>query len=149
MLTRWNDLDRLFGTLHFLQRHLDNAPASWSGRSPLAWPADWQSDAAPKANLYDLGDSFEMSAEVPGIKKEDLGVKIQGNYLEISGKRAFAAPEGYKVHRSEREDMTFTRSFTLPADIDPDQAAAKLENGILTLTLPKAATAKARQISIG
>lgn len=146
MLTRLNDLDRLFSTLHFLQRGLDSAPAAWPGR----WPTtDWQSEAAPKANLYDLGDSFEMSAEVPGIKKEDLGVRIQGNYLEISGKRAFAAPEGYKTHRSERQNMTFTRSFTLPVDIDPEKAAAKLENGILTLTLPKAATAKARQITIG
>jgi len=145
MLTRWNDLDRLFNTLHFLQRHLDAAPVPWPGHAL----ADWQSDAAPKANLYDLGDSFEMSAEVPGIKKEDLGVKIQGNYLEISGKRAFAAPEGYKVHRSERQDITFTRSFTLPSDIDAEKVAAKLENGILTLTLPKAATAKARQIAIG
>ena len=144
MLTRLNDLDRLFSTLHFLQRHLEAAPPV-AGR----WPVDWRSDAVPKANLHDLGDSFEMSAEVPGIKKEDLGVKIQGNYLEVSGKRAIAAPEGYKTHRSERQDMTFTRSFTLPADIDPEKAAAKLENGILTLTLPKAATAKARQITIG
>jgi HSP20 family protein len=145
MLTRLNDLDRLFSTLHFLQRGLDAAPAVWPGRQPV----DWQSDAAPKANLYDLGDSFEMSAEVPGIKKEDLAVKIQGNYLEISGKREFAAPEGYKAHRGERQNIAFTRSFTLPADIDPEKAAAKLEDGILTLTLPKAATAKARQITIG
>ena len=141
MLTRLNELDRLFSTLHFLQRHLDAAPARW--------PVDWHSDAAPRANLYDLGESFEMRAEVPGITKENLGVKIQGNYLEISGKRAAATPEGYKVHRREREELTFTRSFTLPDDIDPEKAGAKLENGILTLTLPKAATAKARQIAIG
>jgi HSP20 family protein len=141
MLTRWNELDRLFSTLHFLQRHLDAAP--------VRWPVDWQSDAAPRANLYDLGESFEMQAEVPGITKENLGVKIQGNYLEISGKRVSAVPEGYKAHRCERQDMTFTRSFALPDDIDPEKVGAKLENGILTLTLPKAATAKARQIAIG
>ncbi len=105
-------------------------------------------DTHPRTNMYDSGDHFEIRAEVPGLAKDDLGIKIQGNYLEISGTRKSDAPEGYKAHRVERKASTFTRSFTLPADVDVEKVEAGLKNGILTLTLPKAEAAKPKQIEI-
>lgn len=82
------------------------------------------------------------------MTKDDLNIKIQGNYLEISGTRKSDAPEGYKVHRAEREAATFTRSFTLPSEIDAEKVNASLSDGILSLTLPKIEAAKPKQVSI-
>ena len=80
--------------------------------------------------------------------KTDLKIKIQGNYLEIGGTRTVDKPEGYKVHRSERGTERFSRSFTLPDEVDADMVSATLKDGILYLTLPKSEAAKPRQIEI-
>ena len=82
------------------------------------------------------------------MTKANLNIKIQGNYLELSGTRESDAPEGYNAHRVERGATSFTRSFTLPADIDSEKVGASLKNGILTLTLPKTEAAKPKQITI-
>ena len=102
----------------------------------------------PFANMYDTGEQFVLQAEVPGMGKDELQIRIQGNYLELSGSRRAEAPEGYKAHRVERRGSTFTRSFTLTTDVVMDRIEAELGDGILTLTLPKAAAAKAKQIEI-
>jgi HSP20 family protein len=105
-------------------------------------------NGSPRTNLYDNGDSFQIIAEVAGLTKEDLNIRIQGNYLELSGKRRPDAPEGYKVHRVERDMTSFTRSFTLPTEVNADKIEAALQNGLLTLVLPKAEAAKPKQINI-
>lgn len=145
MLTRLNDIDRMFGAMGFLH-NLDRVfgDRSW----PYRYGTRELALTAPKTNLYDTGEGFEVRAEVPGFIKEDLNVKIQGNYLEISGNRKSDVPEGYSVHRTERGTTTFSRSFTLPADVDSSKVSASLQDGILTLSLPKAEAAKPRQISI-
>jgi HSP20 family protein len=102
----------------------------------------------PRANLYESRDYLEMKAEVSGCTKDDLNVKIQGNYLEISGERKSEAPEGYTAHRVERGTASFSRSFTLPTEVDADKVEATLKNGILTLKLPKSEAAKPKQITI-
>jgi len=104
--------------------------------------------SGPRTNLYDVGDHLEMKVEVPGIAKDDLNIKVQGNYLEISGSRKSEAPEGYSAHRVECGTSTFTRSFTLPSDVDTARVEAELTNGVLVLTLPKSEAAKPKQISI-
>jgi HSP20 family protein len=102
----------------------------------------------PKTNLYDTGESLEMKVEVPGVAKDDLSVKVQGNYLEISGSQKSDGPEGYTALRVERTAKTFTRSLTLPADVDTGKVEAKMANGLLTLTLPKVEAVKPKQITI-
>ena len=103
---------------------------------------------APYTNMYDNGDHFTLQAEVPGLSKEEIEIKIQGNYLELSGNRKAVQPEGYKAHRIEQRKTAFTRSFTLQEEVDVEKIEATLDNGMLTLTLPKMEAAKARQISI-
>jgi HSP20 family protein len=98
--------------------------------------------------MYDTGENLEIRVEVPGIKREDLSIKLQGNYLEIRGTRKTETPEGYTAHRIERGATTFTRSFTLPAEVDSAQVEATLKDGILTLVLGKAEPAKPKQITI-
>lgn len=148
MFTRISDIDRMFGAMDLLRNKMDRIFGDFD-RSYDYWPGLTLKSNSPRTNLYEEGESFEIRAEVPGIAKEDLNVKIQGNYLEISGSRSRKIPEGYKIHRSEREADTFLRSFTLPNDIDSEKVEASLKDGILYLKLPKSEAAKPKQIAIG
>lgn len=147
MFARIGDIDRMFDAMGMLRGRLDDLYNELD--RPASWGSNWLAGGNyPRTNLYDRGDRFELIAEVPGLAKDDLGVKIQGNYLEISGEREVKAPEGYRVHRSERGSASFTRSLTLPADVDSGKVEATLKDGILVLALPKSEAAKPRQISI-
>ncbi len=146
MWRRWSDLDRMFQAMDMLQDRMNWFVPEYGRRRAI--PAWDSAQSGFKANLYDAGDYLEMKAEVPGIAKDDLSVKVQGNYLEISGVRKSDAPEGYTAHRVERGTAAFTRSFTLPSDIDTSKVEAQMANGLITLTLPKSEAAKPKQITI-
>ena len=147
MNARWNDLNTLLGAMDLFRTRMNTVFNEFDqSYSPGAgWSA---AQTYPRTNLSDTGDNLEFIAELAGLTKEDLHVKIQGNYLEIGGKRKPDLPEGYKVHRTERNAPTFSRSFTLPYEVDADQVVATLKDGLLKMTLPKSETAKPRQISI-
>lgn len=147
MWTRVSDFDRMFGSMDLLRSRMNRVFSEFdrSYGDDYRWRVV---NGGPRTNLYDNGDQLLIKAEVPGLSKEDLTIKIQGNYLELSGTRKSDTPEGYKAHRVERGTASFTRSFTLPADINGEKVEAVLKDGILTLTLPKAEAAKPRQISI-
>ncbi|MCL7489271.1 MAG: Hsp20/alpha crystallin family protein [Desulfobulbaceae bacterium] len=147
MWTRWSDVDRMFNAMDLLQNRMNRMFPDYGriGRFPVTWDV---AQSGPKTNLSDAGDHLELKVEVPGMVKEDLNIRLQGNYLEISGSRKSDTPEGYTVHRVERGMTTFTRSFTLPADVDSEKVEATLSNGLLTLVLPKSETAKPKQIAI-
>lgn len=146
MWTRISNIDRMFGDMDQLRSRMNRL---FSDYDQSYGSNKWQvGETTPPTNLYDNGDQLEIRAEVPGLAKEDLNIKIQGNYLELSGSYKSDAPEGYKTHRLERDNAIFTRSFTLPIDVDAEKAEAHLSNGILTLTLPKAEATKPKQIEI-
>ena len=147
MFTRMSDIDRMFGAMDLLRNRMDRLFSDYD-RSYSTGPAFTLASVSPRTNLLENGDNFEVRAEVPGISKDDLNIKIQGNYLEISGKRSADTPEGYKTHRNERGSSTFSRSFTLPDEVDSERVDATLKDGILYLTLPKSETAKPKQITI-
>ncbi|MEJ2135206.1 MAG: Hsp20/alpha crystallin family protein [Desulfofustis sp.] len=147
MFTRMSDIDRMFDAMGLLRGRFDNIFNEFD--RTVGYGPTWSVIGNyPRTNLYDKGEHFELFAEVPGLSNDDLDVKIQGNYLEISGTREVKTPEGYRAHRSERGSASFTRSLTLPSDVDPDKVSATLKDGILVLTLPKSEAAKPRQISI-
>lgn len=147
MWTRWDDIDRMFHAMDLLQSKMNRvfSDVDRFGTLPAAWSVR---ERGPRTNLYDAGDYLEIKAEVPGITKDDLSIRIQGNYLEIAGTRKSDAPEGYAAHRVERATVSFTRSFTLPADVDSGKAEASLKNGLLSLKLPKLEAAKPKKIAI-
>lgn len=147
MFTRMNEIDRMFGAMDLLRSKMDRL-FNEMDRPYLHGPAFTLGTNSPRINLLENGDKFEVRAELPGISKDDISIKIQGNYLEISGKRAIEPPEGYKLHRNERSSTTFSRSFTLPDEVDAEKVDATLKDGILYLTLPKSEAAKPRQITI-
>ncbi len=147
MWTRASDIDRMFGAMNLLHSRMNRLFTDYDrlyGRE-TGWRVV---DGLPKTNMYDLGDKLQIIAELPGIAKENLTVRIQGNYLELSGSRKSDAPQGYKPHRIERGFAGFTRSFTLPADINSEHVEAVLKDGVLTLNLPKVEAAKPKQITI-
>jgi HSP20 family protein len=147
MMTRFQDLHQILGAMDLFRNQMNSMFNDYdrTHQAGLGWAT---AESYPRTNLCDTGDNLELIAEVPGVNKEDLQIKIQGNYLEISGSHKSEGPEGYKVHRTEREAASFSRSFTLPYEVDSAKVAATLKDGLLKMTLPKSETAKPRQITI-
>lgn len=117
--------------------------------------ADWQyrdSAAAswvPPVDVFEEADRIRITAEVPGVKPEDINISLEGNLLTIHGTKQQEGEERTeRVHRYERMYGTFERTFTLPASVDPKNIKAAYDNGVLTVTLPKSEKAKPRQIEI-
>jgi len=102
----------------------------------------------PLTNLTEDKNNYYVRAELPGVKGDELDIQVTGNNLAISGERKIAAEEEARYHRREREAGTFSRMIGLPGDINPDKVDAKLENGILTVVVSKAETAKPKQITV-
>jgi HSP20 family protein len=148
MFTRLSDIDRLFGNVNLLRNRLSNLYNDFDRSFDTGYQSAMDR-SLPRTNLYEDTDHFEIRTEVPGLDKEDLTLHIQGNYLEISGNRNIDAPAGYKIHKTERESTSFSRSFTLPADVDSERVEASLKNGILYMTLPKSEAAKPKKITVG
>jgi HSP20 family protein len=104
--------------------------------------------AFPSVNVWEDSDAFHLEAEVPGLKQEDVNVAVtQRNVLTLSGERKAEDGEG-RWHRRERGFGRFQRVLRLPAPVDADKVEAKLENGVLRLTLPKHEDAKPRRIAV-
>ena len=103
-----------------------------------------------KIEVREEGDAFKVRAHVPGVKKEDIHVDIDGDTVSISAETRQEKEEKKegKVLRSEFSYGTATRSFSLGTGIDAARAAAKYDGGVLELTLPKKASAESRRLSV-
>jgi HSP20 family protein len=105
--------------------------------------------AALRLDVVADGDDYVISASVPGLKAEDIGLEVLGDTVTLRGELpAPEVKEGAEVLLRERRYGKFSRTITLPADLDGSKAEAAIENGVLTLRLPKAETAKPRTIKI-
>jgi HSP20 family protein len=103
----------------------------------------------PLTNLTEGKDNYYVRAELPGVTAEDLNITITGDSLAIEGERKIPVEkEGARYHRREREAGKFSRMITLPGQVDTGKVEAKCVDGMLTVVLPKAESAKPRQISI-
>jgi HSP20 family protein len=107
-----------------------------------------QAGVFPLTNLTEDKDNYYIRAELPGVSGDELDIQITANNLAISGERKIAAEEGVKYHRREREAGTFSRMIGLPGEVDTNKVDAKMENGILTVVVPKAEIVKPKQITI-
>lgn len=103
----------------------------------------------PLINLSESKESFHLRAELPGMKADDLDIQVTGRNLTISGERKIPSEGDHvKYHRSEREAGKFSRVIGLPGDINPGGVEAKMQHGLLTITIPKSEAAKPRQITV-
>ncbi len=103
----------------------------------------------PATNLYESGDGYVLTAELPGVSPKDIQVSIEGTTLTIRGERRIERGDGEtSAHRLERQSGTFGRAFELPAEIDASKVEAVHRNGVLMLRLPKPPERQPRQISV-
>jgi HSP20 family protein len=142
MLSRiYNDYDamtRLQGQMNQLLEHVfEDLPTD----RPF-------SRAFPGVNLWEEGDTAYLEAELPGLSMSDLEMYVVGKTLTLSGERKISPPENAAYHRRERTAGKFERTLTLPWDIDAAKVEAKLQDGVLTVKLPKAESAKPRKIVV-
>ena len=134
----YNELDRI-------RRQMDELYGALSGGA-LSMPS---AGVFPLTNVTEDKDNYYVRAELPGVTSDALDIQVTSNSITIAGERKIPV-EGNNVryHRREREAGKFSRSINLPGDIDPDKIEAKLENGVLKVTIPKAEIAKPRQIAV-
>lgn len=120
--------------------------------APMALAGSRLDDGAsiPRLDLRETEQAYEIQAEMPGVEKDDLKVAVDHQRITIEGecRKANERREGENVVYSERSARKFMRSFTLPSEVDEAAAQAKLDNGVLHLTLPKKQGGAARRIDV-
>jgi len=141
-ITRWNPgmpyvnrepLSRLFETFFGEQPTEDVASRGW----------------LPAVDIQETEDSYRLLAELPGLTRDDIQITLENNVLRLSGERKLEKDtkrENYQ--RIERTYGSFARSFALPLQVNTEGVQAAFENGVLTITVPKAEQSKPRKIAI-
>jgi len=107
--------------------------------------------SAPAVNVFEEPDSWIFTFEVPGIEPEEIDLSIRDGVLTLKGKKtAVDLPEGTRLHRNEfsQVECEFSRSLTVPDNIDEEKIEAETKNGLLTVTLTKSANKKEKKIQI-
>lgn len=136
-------LDPNFGDFDNMVRRFF-APTAFEGEQP-ATPMKMRIDVTENDKAY------TVKADIPGVKKEDINVQVEGNMVRIDAETRTAKEtrgNGDKVLRSERYYGSISRSFSLAQDVDSTKVEAKYADGVLTLELPKAAEANSRRIAV-
>ena len=102
---------------------------------------------APVSSLAEDGERYILQVEMPGVNKEGLEISVENNELTILGHRSLPTIEGTLIHRESRPN-NFRRTFELDPSIDTAKITAKIDQGVVTLTLPKAEQVKPRKITV-
>ncbi|KEF41974.1 MAG: heat-shock protein [Cyanobium sp. CACIAM 14] len=124
------DVEELF------DRYTRTLPWPWpSGRAAASGPmADWH----PRVDIVETGDAYEIQADIPGVRREDLKVTVDNGVLTVQGERQQEKKEdNARMHRVERFYGHFSRSFTLPDDADTTGLKATAREGQLTVRVPR------------
>ncbi len=139
-LVRWNPIGTLAGM------EIDRLNQMFADFQTEAFNQAW----VPAVDIYET-DSHEVviKAELPDVKKEDIGVTVENNVLTLTGERKQEqSTKREQFQRVERRFGSFSRSFTLPTSVDAGQIAASYKDGVLTIRLPRREEAKPKQISV-
>jgi HSP20 family protein len=155
-LTKWDPFNVPFRWDPFreLEEMHNRLTSFFGGRFPLLGgpagaeditPTTW----APRVDIAENDKEYAISAELPGVKIEEVKVSVENRVLSISGERKSEKEEkGKKYHRIERTYGAFTRSFTLPDDASGEKLSADFRDGILKVHLPKEESAKTKAIEV-
>ena len=136
---------RPFNELDHLRKQMNELYSALSGGAVPRLSAG----VFPLTNVTEDSNNYYVRAELPGIKSDELDIQVTSDGISVAGERKIAEEgNGVKYHRREREAGKFSRSINLPGDIDVNAVGASLDNGILTVTIPKAEVAKPRQITV-
>lgn len=145
-LVRWDPFRELDELQKRLSTLFGRAPVKTNGEQEEALAvAEW----APVVDIAEDDNSYVITAELPGLKKEDIKVGVQNDVLTISGERKYEKEEkDKKFHRVERAYGSFSRRFTIPENSDGEKVSAEFKDGILQVHLPKTETVKPKQIEV-
>ncbi len=144
-ITRWDPF-REVATLQNRMNSLFQDFSRQGGDSDLPLTAGF----VPPVDIYEDEHKIVLKLEVPGMKQEDLDVRIENNTLTVKGERKFEKEEKEEnFHRIERRYGSFFRAFTLPTTVDTENVKANYDSGVLKLELNKKAEAKPKQIKVG
>jgi HSP20 family protein len=130
MLVRWTP----FNEMARLQQDLDSLFGSTNGHARVT-------GFTPAVDVVEDDAKYELHADLPGVKQEDLDIQVDKDVLTIKGVRKLE-------RRGERVSGAFSRAFTLPKTVDVEKIAATLKDGVLSVTLPKRPEAQPRQIKV-
>ncbi len=142
MLVKWNPTRNFFAFDKDIDQFFDDF---FTGNVPEAREATM----SPRINLEENDNEWILTAELPGVKKDDVTVNFQDNLLTLTGEKKFEKEDKKKhFHRIERSYGQFSRSVQIPSSIVLDKIDARYEDGILNIILPKAEDAKPKQIAV-
>jgi len=128
---RWDPVRDLLAIQHRLERLASSGPQGW----------------APAVDLCETADAFIVTAELPGLGRDQINIQVTDGRLTLHGRRDARVPcEQY--HQVERGHGEFSRTFALPSSVDVEQIAADLRDGVLTITVPKAPDKGPRSVDV-
>jgi HSP20 family protein len=134
----FQELDRMRRNLDSLMQHFEGRPAAMATAGVF-----------PLINLTESKGTYFLRAELPGVKAADLVIETTDNNITISGERKLAETvQNAKYHRREREYGRFSRVVSMPKHFNRDKIDAKLNDGILTIVIPKSEAEKPKQITV-
>jgi HSP20 family protein len=140
-LVRWDPFQEFVAMSNRLNRTVNDPYTPRTEDSFGAW--------APPVDIFERQDHLVIRAEVPGVQKEDMDVRIENGVLTLHGERKQETDlKEENTHRMERVYGAFTRSFSLPTSVDAAKVTATYRDGVLEVTVPKAETAKPKSIEI-
>ncbi|HEV56721.1 MAG TPA: Hsp20/alpha crystallin family protein [Phycisphaerales bacterium] len=144
-LSPFEEMDRLFEAM-MPRRWMRPMRWEWPSLSDIAQPFEGR---MPKVDVIDRDNEILVKAELPGVKKEDIDISVSDNSITLRGCTSHESKEEKgDYYRMEMSRGEFTRTLTLPADVDSDKAKAAYKDGVLELTLPKLTKSKRRAIKV-
>jgi HSP20 family protein len=108
----------------------------------------FDTEFVPPCDIYELQDRLVVCMDLPGLRREDVSVTLQGGILTVKGERKLHAPKDATWYAHECVSGSFTRAIELPVDVDAGKIDAHFRDGVLEILLPKTEEAKPRQIDI-
>ena len=147
MLTRWNPTREASNLSQRMERLFDEMMGRglWRDSDERSLRGSWM----PAINILEREDAMVITADLPGLKAEDVEVTVEEGTLSIRGERRLEeAAEGETYHRVERLYGVFERNFSLPNSVDVEKIEARFNNGEMVLTLPKREESKPRSVKI-
>ncbi len=140
-LIRWDPFQQLVAMSNRLNRTTNDPYAPRTEDSFGTW--------APPVDIFEKHDQLVIRAEIPGVQKDDVDVRIENGVLTLHGERKQEAEfEEEKAYRMERVYGTFTRTFSLPTTVDSAKVTATYRDGVLEVSIPKVETAKPKKVEI-
>jgi HSP20 family protein len=129
-----------------LRKEMDDLISNFWGTNQSNWLS---TSLSPAMDIAELDNAFTVKVDIPGLEAKDLNVQVHGNTVTVSGNRQEEKETKDKTfYRMERRTGSFSRTVTMPCNINEDEVVAEYVNGVLTLTLPKSESAKAKKINV-